>query len=71
MESKENIDLGQHRGKERGVTYEEIIEETKNAPTTWLPGILRAVVKKCLVKHVFKKDGFDKTILSIKKEIEK
>jgi hypothetical protein len=53
------------------MTYEEIIEEIKNAPTTWLPGLLREIVKACLVKHVFKKDGFDKTISSIKSKVEK
>jgi hypothetical protein len=52
------------------ISYKDFIDEIQNAPVTWLPGILICVVRTCLRRNVFVKDGFDKTISCIKSEFE-
>jgi len=37
------------------MNYETLIQEIKNAPMTWLPGIFHVVITQCVVKKVFNK----------------
>jgi hypothetical protein len=39
------------------MSYEQIKSEIKNAPETWLPGLLVCVIKTSLENNVFKPGG--------------
>jgi len=42
--------------------YEEMTGWFQRAPMTWLPGLLIAVVKQCVLRNVFKEGGLERIV---------